>query len=214
MQTNTRYTLATLLCLVPAAVAWRTVAEPLVLEPQSKLWIDGKSTVRKFSCQAPVFTVDVDAAPGATAAVLAGTKAVRTAIVRVPVAQMECGNGTMNEHMLKALKAKDAPTIEFRLAGYDVAKDAAGVQGTLAGTLAVGGAERPVAVAAQAIAAPNGSLRVTGAYELHMKEFGLKPPTLMMGTLKVDELVIVHFDLILKSAAVATSRDATLDRGV
>ena len=37
-----------------------------------------------------------------------------------------------------------------------------------------------------------------------MKEFGLKPPTLMMGTLKVDELVTVKFDLVMRRAVVAT----------
>ena len=31
-----------------------------------------------------------------------------------------------------------------------------------------------------------------------MKEFGLKPPSLMMGTMKVDERVKVSFDLFLK----------------
>src|SRR5688500_7431554 len=107
MRPNSRYALATVLCLAPAAVAWRTAAEPLRLEPQSRLWIDGTSTVKKFSCQAPAFTADVEAAPGAMSAVLAGTKAVHTVVVRVPVARMDCGNGTMNEHMLKALKAKD-----------------------------------------------------------------------------------------------------------
>jgi hypothetical protein len=31
-----------------------------------------------------------------------------------------------------------------------------------------------------------------------MTEFGLKPPTLMLGTLKVDERVKVGFDVVLK----------------
>jgi hypothetical protein len=31
-----------------------------------------------------------------------------------------------------------------------------------------------------------------------MTEYGLKPPTLMLGTMKVDELVKVNFNLLLK----------------
>jgi len=203
MRRNTRFALVTLLGLVPAVVAWRTAGESLSLEPQSRLWIDGKSTVRGFSCKAPVFTVDVDAAPGAVAGVLAAAKVVHAVTVRVPAEKMDCGNGTMNEHMLKALKANDARTIEFTLTDYDVAKGESGVQGTLNGTLTLGGAQRTVAVPARATDAGNGALRVTGTYELHMKEFGLKPPTLMLGTLKVDELVTVSFDLVLKSTTVA-----------
>ena len=204
MRRNTQYTLMSLLCLAPSLVAWRSAGELLALAPQSRLWIDGTSTVRKFTCKASAFTVDVDAAPGAIGAVLAGEKAVRAVAVKVPTEQLDCGNGTMNEHMLKALKAKDAPLIAFTLASYDVAKGTAGVEGTLHGTLALGGATQPVAIAAQATAAGGGQLRVTGAYELHLKTFGLKPPSLMMGTMKVDEAVTVNFDLLLKSTAVAS----------
>jgi hypothetical protein len=31
-----------------------------------------------------------------------------------------------------------------------------------------------------------------------MTEYGLKPPSLMMGTMKVKDAVQVHFDLLLK----------------
>jgi polyisoprenoid-binding protein YceI len=150
MRRKTRFALATLIGLAPAAIAWRSAGDTLTLTPQSRLWIDGKSTVRKFSCKAPVFTAEVDAAPGAVSAVLGGAKAVHAVTVTVPAEKMDCGNGTMNEHMLKALKVKDAPTIEFKLTGYDVAKGSAGVQGTLDGTLTLGGRTRPVSIAAQA----------------------------------------------------------------
>ncbi|AHG93281.1 hypothetical protein J421_5746 (plasmid) [Gemmatirosa kalamazoonensis] len=206
MRTTPHTKLFALLCLTPAVIAWRSAAEPLRLAPQSRLWIDGTSTVKKFSCTAPAFTVDVDAAPGASAAVLAGTKAVHTAVVRVSAAKMDCGNGTMNEHMLKALKANEAPTIEFRLTGYDVATSGAGAAGTLNGTLSVGGAQHTIAIATQAVAAGDGALRVTGSYALHMKEFALKPPTLMLGAMKVGELITVRFDLVLKGAMVVAAR--------
>jgi hypothetical protein len=32
-----------------------------------------------------------------------------------------------------------------------------------------------------------------------MTEFGLKPPTLMLGTMKVDEKITVGFDVVLKN---------------
>jgi hypothetical protein len=40
---------------------------------------------------------------------------------------------------------------------------------------------------------------VKGVYDLRMTEWGLKAPSLMMGTMKVNELVKVNFDLVLKS---------------
>lgn len=210
MRSPPRSALVALLGLAPALVAWRLASDPLTLQPSSRLWIDGNSTMRRFSCRATEFTLDVDAAPGAVTAVLAAPNGVvRTATLTVPAAKLECGNATMNEHLRKALKASDAPAVEFRLASYDAAPITAGVEGTLRGTLTLGGAARPVTITARAAAVPDGALRVTGACELHMTEFGLKPPTLMLGTLKVDERVVVNFDLILKSGAVAA-----LERGL
>ena len=70
--------------------------------------------------------------------VLGGEQAVRRVAVRVPAEKLDCGNGTMNEHMLKALRAKEFKTIAFRVAAYEVAKGADGVKGTLTGTLTLG----------------------------------------------------------------------------
>ncbi len=192
-----RVTMA-LLALVPATMAMRSAAEFLTMAPQSRLWIDGNSTVRRFSCKAAAFDTKVEAMPDAIPAVLAGEKAVRTVTVAVPAAKMDCGNGTMNDHMWKALKATEHPTIAFTVSQYDVARGADGVRGTLTGTLTLGGVQKTLSIPAQA-RNDQGALRVTGSTEVRMKEFGLKPPTLMMGTMKVDEKVTVNFDLLLKS---------------
>jgi hypothetical protein len=42
-------------------------------------------------------------------------------------------------------------------------------------------------------------LHVSGVYELRMTDYGLKPPSLMFGRIKVGETVKVGFDLLLKS---------------
>jgi polyisoprenoid-binding protein YceI len=198
MRTRLIGTLAALL-LAPAG-AWTPADAPLALAPQSRLWIDGTSTVRAFQCKATVLEADIDAAPNAVAGVLGGEKAVKSVEFRVPAERLECGNGTMNEHMFKAIKAKEFKTITFRVDSYDVAKGGDGVRGTLNGTLTLGGAERKIAVEAAAAdaGAGAGALRVSGAYQLRLSEYGLKAPTLMFGTMKVGDAVKVGFDLVLK----------------
>ena len=64
--------------------------------------------------------------------------------------------------------------------------------------LTLGGVEKPVVVIAKA-REENGMLRVSGTQKVEMSDFGLKPPTLMMGTLKVGNEVTVGFDLLLKN---------------
>jgi polyisoprenoid-binding protein YceI len=196
---NTKTTLA-ILCLAPAAIAWTSAATRLTLRPDSKLWITGTSTVRGFQCAATAFETKIEATDGTTASsILGGAKAVQTAELTVPAKRLDCRNGTMNEHMLKAIKANDHPTIAFEVSTYDVAKAAAGAQGTANGELTLGGVTRPITVTGIVTEEADGSLHIAGSYALRMTEFGLKPPTLMMGTMKVNERVTVNFDLRLKS---------------
>ena len=189
--------IAVLCGLAPAVIAWTAATSPITLQPESRLWINGTSTVRAFECKAGAIEAKVESpSANAVAALLAGEKAVTTATVTVPAERLDCGNGTMNEHMKKALKVKDNPTIEFTVESYTLAKAADGTQAQLNGTLTLGGVTKPITVSALG-KGEGDALRVTGSYEIRMTEYGLKPPTLMLGTLKVNERVKVGFDLLL-----------------
>lgn len=183
------------------AGAWMRVDTPMALQPESKLWVEGTSTTKSWSCQAPVVEADIIANDaGAAAAIVGGEKAVRSVTLRVNAPKLDCGNGTMTNHALKALKAEQHRTITFTLGSYDLAKAADGAKGTLNGTLTLGGVARPVAIVATARDAGAGKVRVTGAYQLKMTDYGLRPPSLMMGAMKVRDEVTVKFDLQLKAA--------------
>jgi len=197
MRTPKLARLTAIALVTPALLAMTSGGSFMTLQPASRLWVSGTSTVRSFECKAAVLDAKVGTIGSGTATAVANaSKAISSVAVSVPAAKLDCGNGTMNEHMMKALKAKDAPMITFELAGYELAKGEAGTQVTMQGTLSLGGQSRPVTLAATA-KDEGGTLRVTGTHALKMTEFGLKPPTLMMGTMKVNELVKVSFDLLL-----------------
>ena len=184
------------LALAPLMLAM-TGGQSLTLQPESRLWIEGTSTVRSFRCDATGFGVTVETlGDGAVAAVMLGVKAVSSVGVNVPATQLDCRNGTMNGHMRKALKAEQFPAIAFRMTSYDLATATAGVAGTITGTLALGGVERTITLPAQGVE-QNGVLRITGSQTIRMTEFGLRPPTLMMGAMKVNDPIKVSFDLLL-----------------
>jgi polyisoprenoid-binding protein YceI len=200
MRTPSMKILGTLLLLAPAIVAFRSSGERLTLGPQSRLWVDGTSNVRSFTCTATSFDTDVQTSgPDAAGQVLAGEKAVTTVDVKVPADKLDCANGKMNDHMRKALKAKDNPTVEFSLTSYELAPSDSGVQATLSGSLSLGGTQKPVTILADVKRGDDGALRVTGSYEFKLTDFGLKPPSLMLGAFKVHDPVKVSFDLLLQS---------------
>ena len=191
---------AALVMLLPALAASSRRDTPLDLQPESRLWVAGTSTVRAFQCQAGAFDAKVESSGAdAVAAVLAGEKAVSTVEVTVPAEKLDCRNGTMNEHMRKAIKAKEFPTVVFRATSYDLARTSESVGVTLNGSLTLGGVEKPITVQAQARPGADGMLVVSGTREIRMTEFGLKPPTLMLGTMKVDEKITVGFEVVLKN---------------
>jgi polyisoprenoid-binding protein YceI len=199
MRRHATNTLRALLFLAPTMIAWTPANPILTMQPQSRLWVSGTSTVRSFECKTSAFTAEVEATgPGAIAAVLAGEKGVAAVSVEVPAAKLDCSNGTMNEHMLKALKAKEHPTIAFKLTSYTTTRTATGVQGEITGVLSLGGVEKTITFPGTAKDGGNGMLNVVGTHEISMKEYGLKPPSLMLGTMKVGDRVKVGFDLTLK----------------
>ena len=197
MRRRIRGSATALLCLAIAA-AFRPAGEPLKLRPESRLWFDGKSTVRDWSCKATAIESSIDASStAAVSGVLNGQKLVSTATLTFPTAKLDCANGTMNGHMMKALAGEQNPAIVFTLTSY-VLNAATPVTGTLQGTLLIHGVTKPITMPAEFTAGTGSALRVTGAYPLKMTDWQVPPPKLMLGTLKVNEMVTVHFDVQLQ----------------
>lgn len=201
MRRRIRGALTALLCLTFAGAS-RPPGQQLTLHAESQLWFDGKSTLRDWSCKATAIESAIESAIDANGAmavaeVLNARKAVKAATLTFPTAKLDCDNGRMNGHMLKALKATAHPDITFAMADYELTA-AVPVVGQLRGTLTINGVARSVTFPATFEAGPAGALRVTGSYALDMTAWGVAPPKLMLGTLKVRELVTVGFNLLLQ----------------
>jgi polyisoprenoid-binding protein YceI len=167
-------------------------APRMPLESTVQLWFDGGSTVRAFKCSAKTTTTNImtDASDVASAGV---AELVTKASVVIPVAAIDCGNGTMNEHMRKALKASEHPDVKFVLSGYEVN----GASATINGTLTIAGKDNPIQI--PATVTPEGSgIRVKASKAIDMTQWGVKPPSLMMGTMKVKPAVTIGFDVLVK----------------
>jgi polyisoprenoid-binding protein YceI len=160
------------------------------------LRVDGGSTVRSWSCEAGTLNAQVTGAAGATLALSEVAQAVQAVQLVVPTARLDCDNDTMNDHMWSALNKDRHPEIRFRMESYTASPANSGtVQLQMRGTLELHGQTHPISLAASATEAPGGALRVTGVHEMNMTQWGVRPPRLMLGTLRVHEDVQVHFDL-------------------
>src|SRR5688572_9392939 len=152
------------LAAAPLLVAWSAGIVTVRMQPSARLWVSGTSTVRSFECGAKTFDAAVEAsAPSVVTDVLSGEKSVTSVEVKVLSAQLDCKNDKMNEHMLKALKAKDFTQILFRLESYALERAGDGTHARLNGTLTLGGISRPISMTAIVSAGADGALRIAGA---------------------------------------------------
>jgi polyisoprenoid-binding protein YceI len=161
----------------------------LSFQPQSRVWVEGTSTVRSYRCE----STSVTGSAQASSAELADLASVPRAEVTIPVASLDCRNGTMNGHMRRALKAEQSPTIRLRASSVRVAAGTA----RISGDLTIAGQTRPVTINGS-VTSEDGKVRVRGTERLVMTDFGVQPPTLMMGTMKVAAPVTIGFDVVLK----------------
>ena len=172
---------------VTSASAQMALPGKLILSNASKVWFDGTSNVRSFSCAAKKLDLDINSDDDASPA-----KIVKAASLSIAVDQIDCKNGKMNEHMREALKAEKNPTILWKLSSYRIE----GANVIMAGTLTIAGKENPIELRGTG-ALNNGTITMKGTKVLKMTEWGVKPPSLMFGTMKVADPITVSFDLVL-----------------
>lgn len=176
----------------------------LRLVPGGRLWLEGDSTLHKYSARATRFDVTFD--PGAKTDALATVEdlirsgQIKTLVVSIPVRGLSSGESGLDENMHKALKAVQAPDIVFRMNSYEVpsGRTASGtVSIKLRGTLSVAGIAKDVDLELQGKPTTAG-LALTGEKRLLMSEFGVEPPVLMLGMIKTADAVTVKFDFSLQ----------------
>ncbi len=172
-------------------------AVPAAAQSTGTLSVSGTSTVKAWTCTSTQFEVKALPATAAPSKVLAGEKAIDAVTGKFPVASLDCKNGKMNEHMLNTLKAKANPAVLFELLSYDIERATPGATVQARGKLTIAGSTQPVEMKVTVTEAPGGGLRVRGEREFMLTAFGMKPPSLMLGTMKVGDKVKVSYDIVI-----------------
>lgn len=110
--------------------------------------------------------------------------------VQVKVSNLQSGKSIMDSKMHDALETKKTPNITF--VGSPVFGESDSF--SLDGTLEIRGVKKPAQ-----IKFTNDSGKVSGSYELNMKDFSVSPPTAMMGAISTGEMVTIWFEVDLNS---------------
>jgi polyisoprenoid-binding protein YceI len=149
--------------------------------------VSGTSTIRGWTCTAKG-VLAVKAGDGSTPAVPGFAKGVQSATVTVLVKNFTCPNAEMTEHLMQAMKADKFSEIVYSVDKYE----ATGGQVQSTGIMTITGVKQgfnfPLAVRQAA-----GGVEVEGTTRLDMTAYGVDPPVVMGGLLKVGPQIRIQF---------------------
>jgi hypothetical protein len=196
--------ITTLLCTVIAATAVYAANVPettarFTLAEASRLTLKGKSTMHDYSStatrlQLAVELADVVPAGESTLARLAAPGAVKSIVLTIPVESLKSEKQGLDKNMYKALKASANPNIVFRL--RSAAAGAAANEFRIEGELEAAGQTQPIEMVVRASECPEGIV-LEGSKALLMSGFGIKPPSMFLGTLKTNDQIVIDWRLVL-----------------
>lgn len=172
---------------------------PLIAGAESKLWIDGNSTLHKYSARATSFELSGKAIISSESLKEISGKLEELQIT-IPVKALKSGEGGLDKNMYKDLKADTCPTIVFQFKNCVDCPDSFPLNKPInlkvEGNLNVACVEKPIELELEVTNTSNG-LRVTGKKQLLMTDYGIKPRKFLV-FMKVNNKVNVNFDLLIK----------------
>lgn len=175
-------------------LAAAAAAATATLGAGSRIRLEGDSTMHKFHSESTELKVDFEVAPGLAAGIQANAPVKMK--VTVPVATLKSDKSGLDKNLRKALMADKHPDIVFALKSYTVERDTV----TTVGDLTIAGKTQTRTVAGT-LKWKDGRALVDGEHALLMTDFGIKPPTMMLGAVKTDDRILVKFHLELSQAA-------------
>lgn len=170
----------------------------LIVLPASKLSIDGETNINSFTCAIAKY------AGTDTLVLQEGGKNIRPVFVKGSVgldaSTFDCGMAIMTSDFRKTVKSEEYPSIVIDFISFERTPSYGEKEEKFKGILKISlaGVTRLFEVDCFIEAKPNGMIHLKGGRAFTFSDFGLKPPSRMMGTVKVKEELNVKFHLVLK----------------
>lgn len=174
-------------------------AQGFSISPLSKLQIEGTSSVNSFTCSAKQIQ-----GQGVITNQIKGADSITNKVtLTVPIAGLDCQNRRMNQDLSDALKAKANPNIRFELTQVEVLNLSSAPKGSrrikATGLLSLAGVTKPISVLVDGFFDERNNLHGTGSVAMLMTDFGVTPPTALLGLVKARNEITIRFHLVAES---------------
>jgi YceI-like domain len=198
-----------LLATPTAATAQGGATLRVPVRSDSRLWLEGSSNVRDWTCSATSMEalIDMDARTMDSQDLQVVARSIRSVNVKVPVRMLKCGDRHMEANMYHALKAPAPPAMSYIVAKFDAIPQIAadGISMEVTGRLSMAGVERSVQMTVATERMRDGTRRARGSVPILMTDFGITPPRPWMGILRTADKVLVQFEIFVSPRAMASA---------
>ena len=198
---NTKHMNATIVVLLAFFLYHPVHAQNTLLVKSVKASIQGTSTLHEWESQITKITC-----LGNFQSDNSLLRNIEDISVKIPVAGIKSSEGKMMDNKTyEAFKSEEHPYIVYTASRAQVSMDGAKLTTIkVSGNLTMAGTTKPITIEAKGKPLPNGDMEVSITRKLKMTEFNMKPPTVMMGAIKVGDEVTIVVTLVLSQTPSAS----------
>jgi polyisoprenoid-binding protein YceI len=171
-------------------IATIAIADRYTTTKGSLLRIEGTSSLHEWKMEGTTLNGHVVAPP--IEQWQNGTASTEVSVA-IPVVSIKSEHTKMDKLMAEALKANANPTIKYQMTTATLAKGTIPFTLDTKGKLTIAGVTRDVAMQVTGTRDSTGTYILTGTTPIRMSDYGIKPPTAMLGTIKTGNDVKVTF---------------------
>lgn len=173
------------------------------LQPGSKLWLDGTSTLHDYTSTSNKIIVEMKSNSDKFVDFITNKNGAKLSMkMIIPVNSLKSDNEDLDDNLYEAMKEEEYKNIVYELTNYkstvlpDSGKNWYLLNTT--GELTVAGVKKAIDLKVVARYLPDGTMRFKGSKLLNMKDYNIDPPSFMFGILKTDKYITISYDLIFK----------------
>lgn len=178
------------LCLTLLFIATVAIADRYSTTNGSLIRIEGTSSLHEWKMEGTTVNGHVSTPP--LEQWQNGTAATDVS-VEIPVKSVRSEHPKMDKLMAEALKAEKNPMIRYAMTKVALAKEGTPFMLDTTGKLTIAGVTRDVNMRVTGTRDANGAYVLTGQAPIRMSDYGIKPPTAMLGAIKTGNDVKVTF---------------------
>lgn len=117
----------------------------------------------------------------------------------VDATSLKSNKSGLDKNAYKALHTSTSKNITYKATSGTVSKSGGHYIIKTNGTLSIGGTTKPLALSSAATVNSDNIVSVKGSATFNMSNYGVTPPTVMMGTIKTGDEITITYDTKLKN---------------